>query len=297
MFVRYNMRVSSNLPPLQPRPEPQRDPRAGTSLPPLGRATPEVAVPVAAIEKATRGRGPRRDSSRGALIGGLVAVAALTGGLTGLLASRSGGGDVQTNPTSLQTSPTEGMGTLQEAISRAEPAMVEIRASDGQGSGVIVAPKNLIVTNEHVVGSQTRVTIVTADGRRMDGDVIRVNAERDLAIIRPLGSVPAGVEIAEGTEASVRLGDSVFAIGSPFGLQNSVSTGIVSATNRDKGGGKRLIQTDAAINPGNSGGGLFDLNARLIGVPTSILSPVKGNVGIGFAVKAADVLTLLSEIP
>ena len=230
------------------------------------------------------------------MLGAVAAIAAVAGGLTGFAAAQLGGNT--SNATIVASTPVvdAGTGSLQDAISTVEPAMVEVRVPDGQGSGVIVGPKNLIVTNQHVVGSSTRVQLTTADGRTMDGDVIRVNADRDLAIIRPLGSVPAGVQIAEGTEAAVRLGDSVFAIGSPFGLQNSVTTGIVSATDREKAG-SRLIQTDAAINPGNSGGGLFDLKGRLIGVPTSILSPVKGNVGIGFAVKASDVLSLLSETP
>ena len=286
--------MSKNLPPLPERPGAEFEPRAVSPLPALGQ--PAQAPPTLAQEPAPRGKrtvGPRLGP-----LAGVAAVAAIVGGLTGFGASRLNNGTGASTAAVATVTPirTTGAGTLQDAISKVEPAMVEVRVADGQGSGVIIGPKNLIVTNQHVVGSSTRVQLTTADGRSMDGEVVRVNADRDLAIIRPLGSVPNGVQIAEGTEAAVRLGDSVFAIGSPFGLQNSVTTGIVSATDREKAG-SRLIQTDAAINPGNSGGGLFDLQGRLIGVPTSILSPVKGNVGVGFAVKSSDVISLLNETP
>jgi len=89
----------------------------------------------------------------------------------------------------------------------------------------------------------------------------------------------------------------VFAIGSPFGLRNSVTSGIVSALRTRGRLGLSLIQTDAPINPGNSGGGLFDLRGRLVGIPTSIESPIQGNVGIGYAVPASRVRALLDRVP
>jgi serine protease Do len=93
------------------------------------------------------------------------------------------------------------------------------------------------------------------------------------------------------------VGDTVFAIGSPFGLQNTVTAGVVSALRRRGRGDRLLIQTDASVNPGNSGGGLFDLRGRLVGIPTSIESPIHGNVGIAFAVPAARVKAFLTRVP
>lgn len=186
-------------------------------------------------------------------------------------------------------------GTLPEAVTQVAPAVVVVRTGGGQGSGVIVAPRNLIVTNEHVVSGADEVQIETSDGRTMSGVVVSHNAPEDLAIIRPSGPVPLGVEMAAGTDP-LRVGDPVFAVGSPFGLQNSVTAGIVSALDRPGDGGVPMIQTDAPINPGNSGGGLFDLRGRLVGIPTSIRAPVPGNVGIGFAVPTSRVRALLDTV-
>jgi S1-C subfamily serine protease len=116
-------------------------------------------------------------------------------------------------------------------------------------------------------------------------------------VIRPAGAAGQGATLADEPSGGLRLGDTVFAIGSPFGLQNTVTSGIVSALDRTGRGGQPLIQTDAPINPGNSGGGLFDLNARLVGIPTSIDSPNGANVGIGFAVPVERVRGLLAQVP
>jgi S1-C subfamily serine protease len=123
------------------------------------------------------------------------------------------------------------------------------------------------------------------------------DASDDLAVIRPAGAAGPGAALADEPAGGLRLGDTVFAIGSPFGLQNTVTAGVVSAIGRPGRGGQPLIQTDAPINPGNSGGGLFDLRARLVGVPTSIDSPNGANVGIGFAVPVERVRGLLARVP
>jgi serine protease Do len=186
---------------------------------------------------------------------------------------------------------------IQDAIAAVEPSVVLIRTSDGQGSGVVVAPQGLVITNHHVVGDDSEVTIITADDRRIDGTVVARDEGDDLAVIRPAGNAGPGAALAAEPTGGLRLGDTVFAIGSPFGLQNTVTAGVVSAIARVSRGGQPLIQTDAPINPGNSGGGLFDLRARLVGVPTSIDSPTGANVGIGFAMPVERVRSILARVP
>ena len=99
-----------------------------------------------------------------------------------------------------------------------------------------------------------------------------------------------------GDSDAVEVGDWVLAVGNPFGLSNTVTSGIVSFVDRPADGGTPMIQTDAPINPGNSGGGLFDLRGQLVGIPTSIRAPIQGNVGIGFAVPVSRVSALLRRV-
>lgn len=188
-------------------------------------------------------------------------------------------------------------GTLSSAVSLVAPSVVQVRTGVGQGSGVIVAPRGLVVTNEHVVAGASTVEIVTNDGRTVPAEVVVRDARQDLAVLRPAGVLPTGVPVAQEAGGGLRVGDAVFAVGSPYGLQNSVTAGIVSAVNRPGEGGVPMIQTDAPINPGNSGGGLFDLRGRLVGIPTSIRAPIPGNVGIGFAVPVSRVIALLDQVP
>ena len=186
--------------------------------------------------------------------------------------------------------------SLPDAIALVEPSVVLIQAGDRQGSGVVTAPRGLIVTNEHVVSGSSSVMVVTADGRHVAARVALSAPEADLAILEATGTAGPGVRVAEEPDAGLREGETVFAIGSPFGLRNSVTVGVVSALGRTGERGQPVIQTDTAINPGNSGGGLFDLRGRLVGIPTEILSPVPGNVGIGFAVTAERVGRLLQRV-
>jgi S1-C subfamily serine protease len=178
------------------------------------------------------------------------------------------------------------------------PSVVQVKTSGGsQGSGVILAPSGLIVTNNHVVEAGGTVSVVTSDGRTVPAEVVEADARQDLAILRPQGAVGTGAAISEEPDGGLRQGDRVFAIGSPFGLQNTVTAGVVSAVGRTNPEGVPMIQIDAPINPGNSGGGLFDLRGRLVGIPTSILGPIPGNVGIGFAVPASRVRELVDSAP
>jgi S1-C subfamily serine protease len=184
--------------------------------------------------------------------------------------------------------------TLENAVQAAGPSVVEVKTSFGQGSGVIVEPRGLIITNNHVVEGETRVEVVNASGESLSADVVSADAFQDLAVLRPVGDVGPGIQLVEDSAGPPRIGTSVFAIGSPFGFQNTVTAGIVSQFREDNG--RPLIQFDAPVNPGNSGGGLFNLEGRLIGIPTSIQSPIPGNVGLGFAVPASRVRDMLARV-
>lgn len=205
-------------------------------------------------------------------------------------------------------SPVELSTSFREISKRVKPAVVYIniieRAGEGErepeifgfpapprprrgaGSGFIVTEDGYILTNEHVVGSAGRIEVTLADGRKMNAEVIGADQGTDLAVIKiPATGLPI---VVLGDSDSVQQGDWVLALGSPFGLQQTLTAGIVSATGREVGPQySRFIQTDASINPGNSGGPLVDMNAEVIGINTMILtgSPSnQGNVGIGFAI-------------
>ena len=187
---------------------------------------------------------------------------------------------------------------LTDAVARVSPTVVEVQPDAGsQGSGVILSPSGLVVTNHHVIAGATSVTLVTAGGLRVPATIVNDDRRQDLAILEPQGEVGRGAELADEPDAGLRQGDQVFAIGSPFGLQNTVTAGIVSAVGRTNDEGVPMIQIDAPINPGNSGGGLFDLEGRLVGIPTSIFGPISGNVGIGFAVPASRVRAMVESAP
>ncbi|HEY9881586.1 MAG TPA: trypsin-like peptidase domain-containing protein [Leptolyngbyaceae cyanobacterium] len=177
----------------------------------------------------------------------------------------------------------------------ASPSVVAIDAGDGTGSGSIITTSGLILTNAHVVGDAEVVTVKLNDGREFQGDVVGYGDGRlDLAAVRLRGN-PSGLPtIRIAPAGSVRVGQRAFAIGSPFGLQNTFTVGIVSRIDQDRG----LIQTDAAINPGNSGGPLLNSQGQLIGVNTSIFttSQAGGNIGIGFAIPVDQVTSFIAAV-
>ena len=155
------------------------------------------------------------------------------------------------------------------------------------GSGVIVdVQRGYVLTANHVVANATAVQIRTKDGRKFAGRVVGRDAPTDIALLQI--KEPAGLKaIALGDSDALQVGDFVIAVGNPFGLGQTVTSGLVSALGRTglgKHGYEDFIQTDAAINPGNSGGALINLRGELVGINTAIISPGGGNVGIGFAV-------------
>src|SRR5262245_46457257 len=158
------------------------------------------------------------------------------------------------------------------------------RGAVGRGSGFIIAPDGYILTNNHVVDGATRIGIRLDDGREMDARVVGRDPQTDLALVKiDAANLPV---IPLGDSAALKVGEPVMAVGNPFGLEQTVTTGIVSATGRVIGEGPYddFIQTDASINPGNSGGPLINARGEAIGMNTAIVSGSGGSVGIGFAV-------------
>ena len=175
----------------------------------------------------------------------------------------------------------------------------------GTGSGIVWDDEGRIVTNFHVVRAAVQngltVRVVMADRSVWDARVVGVAPNYDLAVVKIDAPKSRLKPITVGTSADLEVGNKAFAIGNPFGLSLTMTTGIVSALDReiDSAGDRPIvgaIQTDAAINPGNSGGPLLDKNGRLIGVNTAIASPTGGNVGIGFAIPVDTVNPIVTEL-
>ncbi|GAW87606.1 serine protease DegQ [Bathymodiolus platifrons methanotrophic gill symbiont] len=169
---------------------------------------------------------------------------------------------------------------------RFAPQMPKERLTQGIGSGVIVnAKKGYIITNNHVIANADTIFITLQNKQKLKAKLIGTDAETDIAVLQ----VEAGdlTSIPLGDSDKLQVGDFAVAIGNPFGLSHTVTSGMVSALGRtDLGieGYENFIQTDASINPGNSGGALIDLRGRLIGINSAILAPSGGNIGIGFAI-------------
>ncbi len=165
----------------------------------------------------------------------------------------------------------------------------------GSGSGFVIQG-GYMVTNNHVVDNASRMTVVFDDGREMTATLVGTDPKTDLAVIKvDGGKLPAALAWGDSTKA--RPGDNVFAIGSPFGLGNTVTAGIVSARGRSLGQSyDDYIQVDAPINQGNSGGPLFDASGRVIGVNSAIYSPSGGNVGIGFSIPSDLAQNIVQQI-
>jgi serine protease DegQ len=167
----------------------------------------------------------------------------------------------------------------------------------GMGSGVIVSPTGYILTNNHVVEGGDDIEVTLNDTRRVKAKVIGTDPDSDLAILKiDLDKLPV---IVLGSSDALQVGDQVLAIGNPFGVGQTVTSGIVSALGRNQLGintFENFIQTDAAINPGNSGGALVDVNGNLLGINTAIYSRSGGSMGIGFAIPVSTAKQVMEGI-
>lgn len=184
------------------------------------------------------------------------------------------------------------------------PSVPRERIQQSLGSGVIVdAEKGIILTNNHVINNAEDIAVTLQDGREFNGRLIGADRDTDLAVIQlepsALSSDLTLSELVLSDSSALRVGDFVVAVGNPFGLGQTVTSGIVSALGRSGLRGleyQNFIQTDASINPGNSGGALINLRGELIGINTAIFTPSGGNVGIGFAVPASTARYVLDQL-
>ena len=165
------------------------------------------------------------------------------------------------------------------------------------GSGVIVSAQGYVLTNNHVVEGADSIELVMADGRRLTGKIVGTDPDTDLAVLKVNAeNLPA---ITLGNDEALQVGDPVLAIGNPFGVTNTVTSGIVSALGRNSLGineYENFIQTDAAINPGNSGGALINASGNLVGINTAIFSRTGGTMGIGFAIPVSLAKPVMEQI-
>lgn len=178
------------------------------------------------------------------------------------------------------------------------PDVPEEQRVEELGSGVIInAAKGYVLTNNHVVKDAQKITVTLRDGRQFDARLIGRDKATDIAILQ----IPAGhlTQLPLGDSTRLRVGDYVVAIGNPFGLGQTVTSGIVSALGRSGLGIESyedFIQTDAPINPGNSGGALVDLHGHLVGINTAILGPDGANIGIGFAIPVNMAIDVMDQL-
>ena len=207
------------------------------------------------------------------------------------------------NIATLQPSPAQQNPLLQDPFFRRYFGIPDaaLQPKMAAGSGVIVDGKNgLVITNFHVVENAQQVEVGLKDGRRLPADPVALNPDLDIAVLKIDARNLPSLEL--GDSSKLQVGDYVLAIGNPFNLGQTVTSGIISALNRPLGRGdpRQFIQTDAPINPGNSGGPLIDLHGRIVGVNSALFSPSQteagaGNVGIGFAIPSNDVKKILAE--
>ncbi|MFJ9799748.1 S1C family serine protease [Streptomyces sp. NPDC101145] len=306
-------------------------------------AYPPVPPPPAATGEAP----PRRRARRPALlIAAAALVAAAVGGGTGALAQHLAADAPAAAPaaaTGTAIGQRSGAGTVAAAAAAVAPSIVEIKAVTGQdtgsgqpagyggstgsgqstGSGVVITADGEVVTNHHVVAGASEVRVRLADGTAYTADVVGSDPGKDLALLRLRGA--KGLKAAPlGDSSRLRVGDQVVAIGSPAGLTGTVTSGIVSALDRDVtvggDGGRggpyggqgfgdgtgapkttyKAIQTDASLNPGNSGGALIDLRGRVVGVNSAMYAPSTGSgagsVGLGFAIPVNTLKAALDSL-
>ncbi|MEU9333781.1 trypsin-like peptidase domain-containing protein [Streptomyces sp. NPDC048290] len=293
-------------------------------------ATALLAEPVSRPARRGRARGPV------ALIAAVAIVAAAIGGGTAYgIQELTGGNDtVATSSTSTNVVPSSQQGTVAGVAAAVSPSIVEINATTSAGtstgSGVIITADGEIITNNHVVAGASQVQVTTDDGKEYTAQVVGTDPAKDLALIKlndASGLKPATL----GDSGGVQVGDEVVAIGSPEGLTGTVTSGIVSALDRDvtvstgegqqqtPGGGwpfeyggqqfngdtgsstttYKALQTDASLNPGNSGGALIDMNGNIIGINSAMYSAAgssasAGSVGLGFAI---PINTVKADLP
>ncbi|HEU4363264.1 MAG TPA: trypsin-like peptidase domain-containing protein [Mycobacterium sp.] len=297
---------------------------------PYRGARPAPAGPVAINAPA-----PKKPVRTGALVVAAVAIAVVSGGVGGAVASIAQSDRQSTNAAAMAIDGgrTPGMpaaanlpeGSIEKVAAKVVPSVVMLETDLGrqseEGSGIVLSPDGLILTNNHVVaaaakpgaapGQEPKTTVTFADGRTASFTVIGADPTSDIAVIQVQG-VSDLTPISLGSSADLRVGQEVVAVGSPLGLEGTVTTGIVSALNRpvsttgESGNQNTVldaIQTDAAINPGNSGGALVNMNGDLVGVNSAIATlggdsadMQGGSIGLGFAIPVDQAKRIADEL-
>ena len=199
------------------------------------------------------------------------------------------------NPPGIQMSPFEDF--FEEFMERDEKEPPKKRRVSSLGSGFVIDPLGIVITNNHVVENAEEIIVNFSNGEKFKAELLGRDPKTDLAVLKVITDKKLPfVKFGDNTKA--RVGDWVIAIGNPFGLGGSLSVGVISAINRDINSGPydSYIQTDAAINKGNSGGPLFNLDGEVIGVNTAIISPTGGSVGIGFSIPADMAQIVITQL-
>ena len=303
-------------------------------------AQPPGDHPTQPLPEPPHGKRPARRRGPAALLVAVAIVAAAVGGGTAFgIQELTGGDTVAAGTTSTNVVPSSQKGTVAGVAKAVSPSIVEINATSNAGSstgsGVIITDDGEIVTNNHVVAGASSVKVTTNDGKQYTAEVVGTDSMKDLALIKLENA--SGLKAATlGDSDGIGVGDQVVAIGSPEGLTGTVTSGIVSALDRDvtvstdegqqqqqqRQGGQwpfefggqqfngdtgsstttyKAIQTDASLNPGNSGGALIDMNGNIIGINSAMYSATEssasaGSVGLGFAIPINTVKADLPEL-
>ncbi|GAA3549611.1 trypsin-like peptidase domain-containing protein [Amycolatopsis ultiminotia] len=322
----------------QNNPHPGHPSQPGPGQPYAGQATavhpgPQPAPHAGQVPVALAGAPRKRRGRLTALVGATALAAALVGGGAGAAIVGLTGGDAaaagSSSTTGQTVSTTTSSGDVSEVAAKVVPSVVQVNVTTAQGeaigSGVILTSDGRILTNAHVVEGARNVTITTSDGKKYQATVVGSDTKGDIAVLQAQGA--GGLTAATlGDSGKLAVGQEVIAIGSPGGLQNTVTTGIVSALNRplsDVGNGDgpqqetpfgqqtsnetsgpsyTAIQTDASINQGNSGGALVNAQGQVIGINSALYSPgasaggSAGSVGIGFAIPIDDAKKIVDQI-
>jgi putative serine protease PepD len=266
---------------------------------------PPPVPPYAVIPPSGGRRWPKRVAG-GAAVLALVAAGGTTGGLLADHYLLDKPGTAATASTASSSATVADSNNLAAIVAKVQPSIVTVMVDSANssvlGSGVVINSTGLVLTNNHVIASDGTVSVRLSDGRTVPAKVVATDTGHDLALVQASG-LSGLTPVTFGTSDSVAVGDSVLAFGAPLGLENTVTSGIVSAQNRslDTGDEKLtgLLQTDAAINEGNSGGALVDLSGHVIGINVAIATASQqdsGSIGVGFAIPAGTVTSVVQQL-
>ncbi|WP_030436389.1 S1C family serine protease [Actinoplanes subtropicus] len=301
-------------------------PQPGVETDPHGQAWSSAeGQPIWAVPVGTDQRPPSNGRGRKIFVAGAAAVlialgAGGVGAATALAFDKGSGNSPKVQTGSSSVTRVVDRSSLAQIASAVQDSVVSITTESGEGSGVILSADGYIVTNNHVVATAqgSTVTVIFADGKKMTATIVGTDPRTDLAVVKATGA--SGLHAAQfGSSANMQVGDTVLAIGSPLGLEGSVTAGIISAKDRtiqssgeDQGqqnplGQQQqgasttmsgLLQTDAPINPGNSGGALVNTNGQVIGINSAIATQGQssGNIGLGFAIPSDKVKQVADDL-